>query len=215
MREVNFSIPNANKASVGITTALYDRRALDCTSTLPLINSLNNLAYLTTSSGRIRDILTVDGGIERLVCILKEGRSRDPMEVWKWNLAFQCIVNIGVRGSETVRTRVVEADMVPVIATMLDNYIQFAEKSRERSEADKADGRRRCPHASSRGLSRSSGRTDASEPFPQQQQPTSVPPPPPPAPTQQQSHLHHQRTSRSRQNARAFPLLVLWATASI
>ena len=49
MREVNFSIPNANKASVGITTALYDRRALDCTSTLPLINSLNNLTYLTSS----------------------------------------------------------------------------------------------------------------------------------------------------------------------
>ena len=44
MREVNFSIPNVNKASVGITTALYDRRALDCTSTLPLINSLNHLA---------------------------------------------------------------------------------------------------------------------------------------------------------------------------
>ena len=110
MREVNFSIPNANKASVGITTALYDRRALDCTSTLPLINSLNHLAYLTTSSARIRDILTIDGGVERLVCILKAGRSREMMEMWKWNLAFQCIVNIGVRGSELVRTRVVEAD---------------------------------------------------------------------------------------------------------
>ena len=67
MREVNFSIPNVNKASVGITTALYDRRALDCTSTLPLINSLNHLAYLTTSAARIRDILTNDGGVERLV----------------------------------------------------------------------------------------------------------------------------------------------------
>ncbi|CEJ58623.1 Putative MYND-type zinc finger protein samB [Penicillium brasilianum] len=39
MREVNFSIPNVNKASVNITTTLYDRRALDCTSTLPLITS--------------------------------------------------------------------------------------------------------------------------------------------------------------------------------
>ncbi|KAL6402624.1 MYND-type zinc finger protein samB [Ilyonectria robusta] len=124
MREVNFSIPNVNKASVGITTALYDRRALDCTSTLPLINSLNHLAYLTTSSARIRDILTVDGGIERLVCILKQGRSKDMMGMWKWNLAFQCVVNIGVRGTENVRTRVVEADMVPVIATILDNYIK-------------------------------------------------------------------------------------------
>ncbi|WEW61004.1 hypothetical protein PRK78_006493 [Emydomyces testavorans] len=133
MREVNFSIPSVNKAAVSITTTLYDRRALDCTSTLPLINSLNHLAYLTTSSARIRDILTVDGGIERLVCILKEGRSKDLMEMWKWNLAFQCIVNIGVRGSENVRTRVVEADMVPVIATILDNYIQALDKLRTSS----------------------------------------------------------------------------------
>src|SRR3954454_10766569 len=138
MREVNFSIPNVNKASVHITTTLYDRRALDCTSTLPLINSLNNLAYLTTSSARIRDILTVDGGVERLVCILKGGRnSKDMMECWKWNLAFQCVVNIGVRGSEAVRTRVVEADMVPVIATILDNYIKVIEKVREKAEEAK------------------------------------------------------------------------------
>jgi len=137
MREVNFSIPNVNKASVGITTALYDRRALDCTSTLPLINSLNHLAYLTTSSARIRDILTIDGGIERLVCILKQGRSKDMMDMWKWNLAFQCVVNIGVRGTEAVRTRVVEADMVPVIATILDNYIKVIEKVREKAEEAK------------------------------------------------------------------------------
>lgn len=137
MREVNFSIPNVNKASVAITTALYDRRALDCTSTLPLINSLNHLAYLTTSSARIRDILTVDGGIERLVCILKQGRSKDMMDMWKWNLAFQCVVNIGVRGTEGVRTRVVEADMVPVIATILDNYIKVTEKLREKEEKKK------------------------------------------------------------------------------
>jgi hypothetical protein len=142
MREVNFSIPNVNKASVGITTALYDRRALDCTSTLPLINSLNHLAYLTTSSARIRDILTIDGGVERLVCILKQGRSQEMMEMWKWNLAFQCVVNIGVRGSESVRTRVVEADMVPVIATILDNYIQVIDKCRERAESEAINRRR-------------------------------------------------------------------------
>ncbi|KAF2762838.1 hypothetical protein EJ05DRAFT_16907 [Pseudovirgaria hyperparasitica] len=136
MREVNFSIPNANKASVGITTALYDRRALDCTSTLPLINSLNHLAYLTTSSPRIRDILTVDGGVERLVCILKDGRSKDLMDMWKWNLAFQCLFNIGVRGSENVRTRVVEADMVPVIATILDNYVKVVDKCREKADTE-------------------------------------------------------------------------------
>ena len=56
--------------------------------------------------------------------------------MWKWNLAFQCVVNIGVRGSENVRTRVVEADMVPVIATILDNYIKVIDKCREKVEAD-------------------------------------------------------------------------------
>ena len=147
MREVNFSIPNVNKASVGITTALYDRRALDCTSTLPLINSLNHLAYLTTSSARIRDILTIDGGLERLVSILKQGRSHELMELWKWNLAFQCVVNIGVRGSESVRTRVVEADMVPVIATILENYSKLIDKCREKVEAEHS-GRRRTLHSS-------------------------------------------------------------------
>lgn len=59
------------------------------------------------------------------------------MEMWKWNLAFQCVVNIGVRGSENVRTRVVEADMVPVIATILDNYIKVVEKCREKAEEAK------------------------------------------------------------------------------
>ena len=58
------------------------------------------------------------------------------MEMWKWNLAFQCVVNIGVRGSESVRTRVVEADMVPVIATILDNYIKVVDMHRQQMEDD-------------------------------------------------------------------------------
>ncbi|KAK0728035.1 hypothetical protein B0T26DRAFT_672630 [Lasiosphaeria miniovina] len=181
MREVNFSIPNVNKASVGITTALYDRRALDCTSTLPLINSLNHLAYLTTSSARIRDILTVDGGIERLVCILKQGRSTDLMDMWKWNLAFQCVVNIGVRGTEAVRTRVVEADMVPVIATILDNYIKVIERLREKAEEakQKSDPHRDRINESSRAhksssFSTRSGNLDVDRSFRRQAPPPSI-----------------------------------------
>jgi hypothetical protein len=137
MRELNFSIPSGNKACVSINQNLYDRRALDTTSTLPLINSLNHLTYLTTSSARIRDILTVDGGIERLIAMLKDGRcSKDASENWKWNLCFQCVVNIGVRGSENVRTRVVEADVVPVVATLLDNYIKIVDKCREKVDQE-------------------------------------------------------------------------------
>ena len=187
MREVNFSIPNVNKASVGITTALYDRRALDCTSTLPLINSLNHLAYLTTSSARIRDILTVDGGVERLVCVLKAGRSKDMMDMWKWNLAFQCVVNIGVRGSENVRTRVVEADMVPVIATILDNYIKVIDRCREKAEAEvKRNSQRTATASRSRDHKSSSfyNRSDRgssnpeSRPFRRQAPPPSIAIPP-------------------------------------
>lgn len=84
------------------------------------------------------------------------------MDMWKWNLAFQCIVNIGVRGSEAVRTRVVEADMVPVIATILDNYFQVIEKCKERAELE---NKRICPKVGSfgsgRGFSRTSTRLDA------------------------------------------------------
>ena len=85
------------------------------------------------------------------------------MEMWKWNLAFQCVVNIGVRGSESVRTRVVEADMVPVIATILDNYIQVIDKCREKAEIEATLRRRSLQPTQtsqnsqvSRGSSRSS-----------------------------------------------------------
>ncbi|KAJ5401862.1 uncharacterized protein N7487_007758 [Penicillium crustosum] len=180
MREVNFSIPNVNKASVNITTTLYDRRALDCTSTLPLINSLNHLAYLTTSSARIRDILTVDGGIERLICILKEGRSNDLLEMWKWSLAFQCVVNIGVRGSESVRTRVVEADMVPVIATFLNNYIKVVDKVRSRNdlESEKQASSRQSKPSGNRDIPMDADTQTESHPQVELHQPRRQAPPP-------------------------------------
>jgi hypothetical protein len=76
------------------------------------------------------------------------------MSMWKWNLAFQCVVNIGVRGSENVRTRVVEADMVPVIATILDNYIQVIDKFRSKAEAVSA--KRNLPTAHGNGTGNSS-----------------------------------------------------------
>ncbi|PKY16110.1 hypothetical protein RhiirB3_349409 [Rhizophagus irregularis] len=124
MRESNFSFPSQNRASVCITAALYDRRALDCTAILPLINSLTHLTYLTSTSPRIREILTMDGGLERLVRILKTTKVNDKRSGWKWSMAFQCVANVGVRGSETIRTRVVDAGMVPVIITVLDNFLK-------------------------------------------------------------------------------------------
>lgn len=124
MREPNFSFPAQNKAAVCITSALYDRRALDCTAILPLINSLTHLSYLTSTSPRIREILVLDGGLERLVHILKTCQRTDKRSTWKWSLAFQCVVNVGVRGNEQIRTSVVEAEMIPVVMQLLGNFLK-------------------------------------------------------------------------------------------
>ena len=42
------------------------------TSPLPLLNSLTHLIYLTTTSPCIREIRTCDGGLERLVHLLRD-----------------------------------------------------------------------------------------------------------------------------------------------
>ncbi|KAG0168694.1 hypothetical protein DFQ28_000846 [Apophysomyces sp. BC1034] len=135
MREPNLCFPSQNRAAVCITSALYDRRALDCTATLPLINSLTHLAYLTSTSPRIREILVLDGGLERLVRILSPQHPRvDRRSSWKWSLAFQCIVNIGVRGTEQIRTKIVEAGMIRVILRMLEHSLRALELARQETQ---------------------------------------------------------------------------------
>ncbi|KAH7098472.1 hypothetical protein BKA62DRAFT_622545 [Auriculariales sp. MPI-PUGE-AT-0066] len=133
MRESNFAFPAQNRACVCISSQLYDRRALDTSSPLPLFNSLSHLTYLTSTSPRIREILTFDGGLERLVRILRDFCIAPPPPenaqvfyglapplpynavlvvsssdrvafdrgaAYRFSLAFQCVANIGVRGSE-------------------------------------------------------------------------------------------------------------------
>ncbi|KAF8754925.1 MYND finger [Rhizoctonia solani] len=223
MRESNFAFPPQNRACVCITSQLYDRRALDATSALPLYNSLTHLVYLTSTSPRIREILTLDGGLERLVRILRDfcanpprrrdaawiyglsppdatpsddlpkridhrispttydlgdddndfflesssraelekaahrfkiGPSRvhefalqkphptahsipyiptpgtpfpyqiDPLAARTFSLAFQCVVNIGVRGSEHIRRRVVQAGALGVVSCILAVWLK-------------------------------------------------------------------------------------------
>ncbi|KAJ1916924.1 hypothetical protein H4219_003506 [Mycoemilia scoparia] len=139
MRESNFSFPSLNKACVSITSALYDRRALDCTAVLPLVNSLSHLNYLTATSSRIREILVNDGGLERLTRILhKTNVTRDQLHSWQWTLAFQCIVNMGVRGTQQIRTRLVEVGIVPILVEILNGYLQSIETRKLRDELQAA-----------------------------------------------------------------------------
>ncbi|GLB44691.1 putative MYND finger [Lyophyllum shimeji] len=155
MRESNFAFPTQNKACVCITSQLYDRRALDTTSPLPLLNSLTHLTYLTSTSPRIREIMTMDGGLERLVRILHDfclcppppengalmyglippsmhppkppptlnPPTWDKQAAYRFSLAFQCVVNIGVRGSEPIRSRVVQAGTLEVVGCILEAWL--------------------------------------------------------------------------------------------
>ncbi|KAF9230393.1 hypothetical protein BU15DRAFT_91118 [Melanogaster broomeanus] len=155
MRESNYAFPAQNRACVCISSQLYDRRALDTTSPLPLFNSLHHLTYLTSTSPRIREIMTTDGGLERLVRMLHDfcmcppppenpnimyglspPNTRPPKLVptlnpanfdkhaaYRFSLAFQCVVNIGVRGSEPIRTRVVQAGTLDVVGCILEAWL--------------------------------------------------------------------------------------------
>ncbi|EPQ50242.1 hypothetical protein GLOTRDRAFT_141598 [Gloeophyllum trabeum ATCC 11539] len=155
MRESNFAFPAQNRACVCISSQLYDRRALDTESPLPLFNSLTHLVYLTSTSPRIREIMTMDGGLERLVRILHDfcicppppenpqliyglappaahppklpptlnPAQWDKHAAYRFSLAFQCLVNIGVRGSEHIRSRVVQAGTLDVVGMILEAWL--------------------------------------------------------------------------------------------
>ncbi|WRT68481.1 uncharacterized protein IL334_005457 [Kwoniella shivajii] len=147
MRESNYTFPPQNRAVTNITHLIYDRRALDTNSPLALLNSLTSLTYLTSTSPRIREILTVDGGLERLLDILRDSclpkETSLQQDLWGLNgpstarvitvdranslrhsLAFQCVVNIGVRGSEEIRTRVVQSGALDLVAQILESWLK-------------------------------------------------------------------------------------------
>ncbi|KAF9167853.1 hypothetical protein DFQ26_002834 [Actinomortierella ambigua] len=115
-------------------STVYDRRALDCTATLPMISSLTNLAYQTSASPAVREFVSKDGGLERLVAILKKTPMTDRRNGLKWTLAFQCVVNIGVRGTERIRKRVVESGMILVTVKVLETFLEVLKQVREESE---------------------------------------------------------------------------------
>ncbi|TDL14024.1 hypothetical protein BD410DRAFT_810063 [Rickenella mellea] len=62
----------------------------------------------------IRRILTRDDGLERLVLFL----------------AFQCVVNIGVRGSEPIRSSVVQAGTLDVVGCVLEGWLAWKGSAR-------------------------------------------------------------------------------------
>lgn len=125
--------------------------ALDTNSDLATLNNLTSLTYLTSTSPRIREILTTDGGLERILDILRcsilpQDRADKMQDLWglngpvtariisierarslKHSLAFQSLVNVGVRGTEAIRTRVVQAGALDIVAQILETWLIFHE----------------------------------------------------------------------------------------
>ncbi|KAF9197572.1 hypothetical protein BGZ49_001926 [Haplosporangium sp. Z 27] len=165
MREPNFSFPNQNRAAICITSSIYDRRALDCTDYIPIINTLTNLAYLTGSTPTIREYITRDGGLERLVTILKATKVNDRKNGLKWTLAFQCVVNIGVRGTEHIRKRVVQAGMVPVIVHVLESFFTALQSVNDENERRRQLRRAENAQQNSQTMITDGDRSTDSQPF--------------------------------------------------
>lgn len=202
---VECSLTNVPPFSSPLATPRHPPRsppptAIDAPSpSLPLVNSLTHLAYLTATSPRIREILSLDGGLERLVRILNSctsgpktlldenlstmkgtgttlvpGARKSPFRpfaeygiplsvsngsatttpatqpqstkskhlLYTYTLAFQCVVNIGVRGSEQIRTRVVEAGALDVVVFVLEKYLDDVERKRGVAELEWREGER-------------------------------------------------------------------------
>ena len=151
MRDSNHRSLTSNKPIVTITSTVYDRRALDINSSIPLINSLNYLTYLTSNSSKVRETVANDGALERLVSILRSchlslfelldldlenfnehenikdlwKEKRLALCAWKWTLTFQCLVLTGTRGTEQIRKKVVMSGVLSVLVTVLDNYLLY------------------------------------------------------------------------------------------
>jgi len=91
--------------------------------------------------------MTQDGGLERLLDIMREAcherPTPPPADLWalngpstarvisadrqnslKHSLAFQSVVNIGVRGSEAVRTRLVQSGALDLVAHILESWME-------------------------------------------------------------------------------------------
>lgn len=148
------------------------------------------MTYLTSTSPRIREILTLDGGLERLLHILRNSSiprppppppdlyglsihpaipastgllSPDRAVAYRFSLAFQCVSNVGVRGSEQIRTRVVQAGVLDVVAQVLEVWL----RSRGMSTEAGPSGSGQPLHSQGRGdgsASRSSSRRAGAPP---------------------------------------------------
>ena len=123
MRQPNRAISSISRPVEVICQGIYNRHALDVTSTLPLSYSLSNLRPLVFNLAPLRQLMTEDGGLEALVRILRKVRQPDdPLEATLRRHALECLSQFGLRGPEAIRLRAAEANVVPALVTILECF---------------------------------------------------------------------------------------------
>ena len=123
MRQVNRPVHHVARPVEVMVPNIYNRAALDVTSSLPLSISLTNLRPMIFNLKRTREVMTRDGGLEALVDIMSTIRDpNDSAEELNRKIALQCLNRIGICGPEAVRIRTVEAQILPVLVSKLECF---------------------------------------------------------------------------------------------
>ncbi|KAL7753940.1 hypothetical protein RI367_000872 [Sorochytrium milnesiophthora] len=149
MREPNVANLLLNRAAITITHTQYDRRALDVSDPLALINSLIHLAHLSASVPRVRNQLAHDGGIFRLVTITQRTRPTDTQSALLWITAYQVLANVIVKGSNRARVEAVKRGIIAVCVNVLSTFLKSwsAEVKRAKATASLQPGAASLPSA--------------------------------------------------------------------
>lgn len=115
-----------------------DIRAFDCKGDRPLIQALNKLPR-TTSNFCDLVVFAEDGGIERLLGIIQECGYKqseaeklsphdlikfEALKAWKWQLSLLNLAIAAYCGNEAIRRRLFDGGIMPIILTILDNYLK-------------------------------------------------------------------------------------------
>ncbi|KAH9918532.1 uncharacterized protein BXZ73DRAFT_105172 [Epithele typhae] len=136
-KHASYRFSLAFRACVCISSQLYDRRALDTNSSLPLSNSLTHLMAFSNassvSSATSASLLHLRRTRPPFMVLLHSHPPKPapillPKTYYKhagcdFSLAFQCIANIGFRSSEPIRSRVVEAGTLEVVGRILEAWL--------------------------------------------------------------------------------------------
>ncbi|KAJ3010186.1 hypothetical protein HKX48_007532, partial [Thoreauomyces humboldtii] len=133
--------------AVALTTpSSYDKRALTCTSPLPLSHSLTQIMYQTAAGGRLASQMCADGGLELVVRAVLRGLARmsvtSPRDRRRWETcvtAGVCILsNIAIRGNQRLRKRLVDAGVLKVLAIILGDGVLHNELEGRLPAADRS-----------------------------------------------------------------------------